>query len=183
MQSSWEVPTGHSYFCNQLQHGSDLTNRLDRQQWVHNQTTEEHFLSAFPNKTIKSSYFVQFAPHPGISAGNKNNYKLKTDQLRTGWAGVTDDWLTSAAVLVLPVRTRFWSRSFWKKSSTSCGHRQDDISSQHIRVETVNIHLFNCTQGRTLWPSFLISSTAWLRRLKRFFLTLCLPGGWTQGHN
>lgn len=38
----------------------------------------------------------------------------------------------------------------------------------------------NESESRTLWPSFLISSIAWLRRSKMFFFTLCLPGGFTQ---
>lgn len=51
------------------------------------------------------------------------------------------------------------------------------LKHKNTGAEAVNLCLYE-SQLCTLWPSFLIPSTAWLSRLKMFFFILCLPGGY-----
>lgn len=144
--------------------------------------------SRLSSQTVKwkAAYFAQLAPRPGISVWEKNK-KVRSEKTNKHIYQKQEKQVTGSPQL----------QSWHSQLEQGYDHVQferthphpvdtDTVASKsnththrHTHVEAVHVCLFGCEGIRwcTLWPSFLISSTAWLSRLKRFFLALCLPGG------
>lgn len=98
MQSSWEVPTGHCYFCKQTEEGTHQT--WDKHnlscgwtpiQYISsceyqllNLNTQVMSTPCLSSQTLNEdlwkpqfSYFAPFAPHPGISESKTKDYTFK----------------------------------------------------------------------------------------------------------